>query len=184
MASVRAVRLSRFGATAAILLTTPSGSVWVGYFDEAMGGSGPQGHGLVRFTPDLNPDWLYPFDAGLPQVFDCYTLNVVLERAYLCPYTDFHLISVGDGDATDLGMAPCRMAHGLLMRGDEGVFLGGLAPEYDMVTPFRLTGEGVSSFGSQCRIVMPDGIEAQRLRYTFRGDTLHAFARSAWYVAT
>jgi hypothetical protein len=74
-----------------------------GYFDEAMGGSGPQGHGLARFTPDLSPDWLYPVGAGLPPVCDCYTLNVHAERAYICPYTDFHLISVADGEATDLG---------------------------------------------------------------------------------
>jgi hypothetical protein len=155
-----------------------------GYFDEAMGGSGPQGHGLARFTPDLSPDWLYPVGAGLPPVFDCYTLNVHAERAYICPYTDFHLISVADGEATDLGAAPYRSAHGLLMRGGEGAFLGGWGPEYDLVTPIRLTREGVEVFGSQCRIVLPDGIEAQRLRYTFRGDKLHAFVRGVWYVVT
>jgi hypothetical protein len=166
------------------LLTTPSGSVWVGYFDEAMGGSGPQGHGLARFTPDLSPDWLYPVDAGLPPVFDCYTLNVQAERAYICPYTEFHLISIADDKATDLGVAPYRSAHGLLMRGGEGAFLGGWGPEYDLVTPIRLTREGVEAFGSQCRIVMPDGIEAQRLRYTFRGARLHAFVRGIWHVAT
>jgi hypothetical protein len=31
------------------LLTTPSGRIWAGYFDEAMGGRGPEGHGLARF---------------------------------------------------------------------------------------------------------------------------------------
>ncbi|WP_344114243.1 hypothetical protein [Kribbella alba] len=166
------------------LMTTPAGSVWVGYFDEALGGSGPQGHGLARFTPDLSPDWLYPINAGLPPVFDCYTLNVHAERAYICPYTDFHLISIADGKAVDLGVAPHRSAHGLLMRGGEGAFLGGWGPEYDLVTPIRITREGVETFGSQCRIVMPDGTEAQGLRYTFRGDTLHAFHRGTWYVVT
>jgi hypothetical protein len=166
------------------LLTTPSGSVWVGYFDEAMGGSGPQGHGLARFTPDLSPDWLYPINTGLPEVFDCYTLNVDAKRAYICPYTDFHLISIADGNAVDLGVAPYRSAHGLLMRGGEGAFLDGWGPEYDLVTPIRLTREGVETFGFQCRIVMPDGTEAQRLRSTFRGDTLHAFLRGTWYVVT
>lgn len=166
------------------LLTTPLGSVWVGYFDEAMGGSGPQGHGLARFTPDLSPDWLYPINAGLPPVFDCYTMNVHAERTYICPYADFHLISIADGKATDLGAAPYGSAHGLLMRGGEGAFLGGWGPEYDLVTPIRLTRDGVERSGSQCRIVMPDGTEAQHLRYTFRGDTLHAFLGGTWFAAT
>ncbi len=67
------------------LLTTASGKVWAGYFDEAMGGSGPEGHGLARFNHDLTVDWLYPRDAGLPYICDCYTLNLDGETAHFLP---------------------------------------------------------------------------------------------------
>jgi hypothetical protein len=163
------------------LLTTLSGKVWVGYFDEAMGGHGPQAHGLVRYAQDLSPDWLYPVHTGLPTVFDCYTLNVAGEDAYCCPYTDFHLIAVVGDQATDHGIAPHRSAHGLLMRGAKGALIGGSGPEYDLVTPLRVDRDGVKAVGSRCRIVLPDGTEAQRLRYTCRGPDLHAFVSGTWY---
>jgi hypothetical protein len=166
------------------VLTTPTGQIWVGYFDEAMGGRGPQTHGLVRFTQQLAPDWLYPAEAGLPSVFDCYALNVDGETAYCCPYTDFHLISVLDDQAIDLGATPYGSAHCLLVRGTEGALIGGWGPDYDLVTALRIGSNGVDAIGSQCRIVLPDGMEAQRLRYACRGPDLHAFIRSTWYRTT
>ena len=42
------------------VLTTPSGKVWAGYFDEAMGGGGPQGHGVARFNADLTVAAAHP----------------------------------------------------------------------------------------------------------------------------
>jgi hypothetical protein len=33
------------------LLTTPSGAIWTGYFDEGIYGTMPGAHGLIRFTP-------------------------------------------------------------------------------------------------------------------------------------
>ena len=33
------------------LLTTPSGAIWAGYFDEGIFGTAPAAHGLIRFTP-------------------------------------------------------------------------------------------------------------------------------------
>ncbi|MGC4808074.1 hypothetical protein [Micromonospora sp. DT233] len=175
------VRAGHLGDAIEELLTTPSGDMWVGYFDEAMAGSGPQTHGLARFTGELVPDWLYPVNAGLPSIFDCYTLNVHGEDAYCCPYTDFHLISVAGDVPRDLGPAPYRSANCLLVDGAEGVLIGGWGPEYDLVTPLRLSRQGVESAGWQGRIVLPDGMEAQRLRYTCRGPDLHAFIRDTWY---
>jgi hypothetical protein len=67
------------------VLTTPSGKVWTGYFDEAMGGTDPEGHGLARFNSDLTVDWLYPQNSGLPSITDCYSLNGARETAYFSP---------------------------------------------------------------------------------------------------
>jgi hypothetical protein len=59
--------------------------------------------------------------------------------------------------------------------------LTGSGPEYDVVTPLRIGPDGIQRLGGQCRIVLPDGMEAQRLRYTCRGSNLHAFVRGTWY---
>ncbi|MEU4221271.1 hypothetical protein [Actinoplanes sp. NPDC026623] len=174
-------RRAHLGDAIEHLLTTPSGSVWAGYFDEAMGGSGPEGHGLARFGSDLTTEWLYPPDAGLPAIFDCYSLNVAGETAYFCPYTNFHIVSVAGEKVTDWGPSPQRSAHNLLRRGPDVALLTGPGVEYDVATMLRIGRDGQIQRGGRCRVVLPDGIEALGLRYTCRGDELHAFTRSAWY---
>ena len=110
------------------VLTTASGTVWVGYFDEAIGSHGPEGHGLARFTSGLQPEWLYPFGT-LPAIDDCYALNVAGEMAYCCPYTSFHLISVHGDRVCDHGPAPARGAPRLLTDGERAALIGGYGPE-------------------------------------------------------
>lgn len=166
------------------LVTTPSGRVWVSYFDEAMGGRGPEGHGLARFAADLSVDWLYPLDAGLPSIADCYTLNVARETAYFCPYTSFHILSAKPGadgtTVTDWGPSPARSAHHLLRQGQDLALLRGAGPEYDVATMVRI-GEGDPRLGGRCRVVLPDGLEIARVRFVGRGGDLHGFLRSAWF---
>ncbi len=164
------------------LLTTPAGRVWAGYFDEAMGGPGPEGHGLARFKEDLTVEWLYPWDAGLPHISDCCSLNVEGETAYFCPYTGFHILSAAGGRVTDWGPSPCKSANHLLRRGADIALLDGWGPEYDVATLLRINRDGVPRAGGRCRVVLPDGMEARGLRYTGRGDVLHAFLRSTWYT--
>lgn len=164
------------------LLTTPAGKVWASYFDEAMGGSGPEGHGLARFRADLTAEWLYPLNAGLPYISDCYSLNVDGETASFCPYTGFHILSAVDDQVIDWGASPYRSAHHLLRRGADLAVLTGWGPEYDVATLLQIGPDGVRQEGGRCRVVLPDGMEVQRLRYTCRGDVLHAFIRSIWYT--
>jgi hypothetical protein len=163
------------------LLSTPSGKIWAGYFDEAMGGSGPEKHGLVRFNSTLDAEWLYPLDAGLPYISDCYSLNVADETAYFCPYTKFNVLSATGEQVTDWGPSPYRSAHVLLRCGPDLAALAGWGAEYDVATPLRIDRDGIRREGGQCRVVLPDGMEAHGLRYFGRGDELHAFARSTWY---
>ncbi|WP_203996372.1 hypothetical protein [Virgisporangium aurantiacum] len=152
------------------LLTTPSGKVWASYFDEAMGGSGPEGHGLARFNSDLTVDWLYPWNAGLPYISDCYALNVAGETAYFCPYTDFHILSATRSQVTDWGPSPYRSAHHLLRRGPDLALMGRSGAEYDVATMLRISRDDQPQLSAQCRVVLPDGMETRGLRYTARGE--------------
>jgi hypothetical protein len=163
------------------LSTTPTGAIWVGYFDEAMGGDGPQAHGLARFTPDLKPAWLYPLSDDLLTIFDCYALNVTADTAWTCAYTAFHLVSVGHDQPTDHGQAPHRGAHALLTDGSVGALIGGHGPEYDLVTPFHLATQHLAPAGEPRRLVLPDGLEVRGGRTFCRGPELHTFIRGSWY---
>nr|BFE60568.1 hypothetical protein GCM10020063_050940 [Dactylosporangium thailandense] len=163
------------------LLATPSGKVWTSYFDEAMGGSGPEGHGLARFNSDLTIDWLYPLNSGLPYISDCYALNVDGETAHFCPYSSFHILSANGAEVTDWGPSPYRSAHHLLRHGPDLALIRGVGPEYDIATMLRISSNDQPQMGGQCRVVLPDGMETSRLRYLARGGELDAFIRSIWY---
>ncbi|GIE85806.1 hypothetical protein SAMN06264365_105419 [Actinoplanes regularis] len=62
----------------------------------------------------------------------------------------------------------------------ERAFLTGTGPEYDVVTLLRIDTDGVRRMGGQCSIVLPDGMEAQHLRYACRGGDRHTFIRGRW----
>lgn len=163
------------------VLTTPTGEIWVSYFDEAMGGSGPQGHGLARFTSDLHPVWLYPGPPYAPKIFDCYALNVAGETAWTCAYTHFHLVSAGCDQVIDHGPVPYRSAHLLVVDATTGALMSGPGPEYDLVTGFQIAPDGVVACGSPRRLVLPDGMELRGFRSACRGPDLHVIIRGAWY---
>ncbi|MFV2104567.1 hypothetical protein [Micromonospora sp. LOL_024] len=175
------LRQGHLGDAIENVLTTPSGAIWVGYFDEAMGGAGPQVHGLARFAPDLEPGWVYPQRADLPPIDDCYALNVAGERAWSCAYTAFHLVAVDNDQAIDYGMAPQRGAAALLTDGSTGAMVGGYGPEYDLVTPFHIVEDRTVTAGGQCRLVLPDGLEVRERRIYGRGTELHVFIGRSWY---
>ncbi|MFB9855208.1 hypothetical protein ACFFMR_32995 [Micromonospora andamanensis] len=175
------LRQGHLGDAIENVLTTPSGAIWVGYFDEAMGGAGPQGHGLARFTPDLEPGWVYPHRADLPPIDDCYALNVAGETAWSCAYTAFHLVAVDNDQAIDYGMAPQRGANALLTDGSTGAMIGGYGPEYDLVTPFHIVEDHAVTTGGQCRLVLPDGLEVRERRIYGNGTEMHVFIGRSWY---
>jgi len=164
------------------LLTTPGGAIWAGYFDEGIYGSMPAAYGLVRFTPDLTVDWACP-QRGLPPIHDCYALNVSGETASVSAYDAFHLITVTGDQARDHGPLPVRGAFRLLIAGERAALIGGYGPEYDLITPLRITPAGVIPHGPQRRLVRPDGLEVPRGRAFCRGPDLHFFPSdtTAWY---
>jgi hypothetical protein len=86
----RTVRQGSVGDGVKHALTTLSGRVWIGYVDEGVYGRDLVAHhGIARLTADLEPDWMYPFDAEIGQVHDCYSLNVDAETAWSCYYSGF-----------------------------------------------------------------------------------------------
>lgn len=169
------------GDALAHVLVTDAGAAWVGYFDEALGGDGPEGHGLARFTSSLDTDWVYPWHTALPPMHDIYAMNVSGETAWTCAYSDFHVVSITGGNVTDWGPAPARGPHALLVDGSRGALVGGYGAEYDVVTPVAITPDGVARAGHPGRVVMPDGLEVPRTRWQCRGPNAHLQHWSSTY---
>jgi hypothetical protein len=175
------VRQGDFGDAIAHVLTTPGGAVWVGYFDEALGGSGPQSHGLARFNEALEFEWLYPLGESLPPVLDSYAMNVVAETAWVQSYTEFHLLRIQGNHAVDLGPVPRQGADNVILGGDRGALIGGYGPEHDLVTPIRLTPDGIVVDADPRRLVLPNGLDVWNARTTCRGSSLHVVIGTAKY---
>jgi len=95
----RPLRALDLGDASQDVQTTPSGKIWVSYFDEGVygGGLGSQ-HGIVCFNSSGNLIFKY-FDFAeeneLPFIDDCYAMNVVSEdEVWLSYYSAFPLVSI------------------------------------------------------------------------------------------
>jgi hypothetical protein len=173
------------------VLTTGSGAIWVGYFDEGVFGNYGWGTplgaepvgapGLIRFAPDLQVDWRFPFD-GHPwdAISDCYALNVDGEIAWTCYYTDFPVVRV-DGDTLTGWHNPLGTAPKALVVGDRTVGLyGGYGEDRHRMVVAGL-GDGTLTATGEYRIVLPDGSPPPPARIVGRGPDLHLLAGEQWY---
>ena len=84
--------------------TTPNGeAIWVSYFDEGACGDGElEQNGLVCFdvggTPTLRFSTLPHGDFAVPDIADCYALNVASDsETWAYYYTDFPLVQIKNG---------------------------------------------------------------------------------------
>jgi len=164
----RQVAAGDLGTARHTILTTPTGRVWVAYFDEAISGPGPCV--LARFGPDLVEEWRYDL-YSMPEAIDCYALNVDGETATAL---DDHrgLTQVADDGWRRLGEVPVNGGGNLILDGDRVVVVGGYGPEYDLLTPLRIDGDGVHRAGPPQRLVFPDGMEFTPNPRTSRGRSL------------
>ena len=163
------------------VLTTPTGRIWVGYFDEGVFGDDPVAHhGIVRFSDGLEPDWTYPFDAGYGSVDDCYALNVDQETAWAYYYSDFPVVRIADG-AVIGWRTQTAGAKALLVESDTCALAGGYGPDHDRLVVGCLAGDRYEPIGD-LRLTLPDG---QPLppgsRILGRGADLHLFNGGVWY---
>lgn len=170
------------------VLTTPSGQIWVGYFDEGVfgnygwGAPGPApigSHGIVRFSSELSATWHYPYDAEGGAIADIYALNVVGETAWSCYYTDFPIVRI-ESDAITTWRGGPSGAKALIVDGSRCVLIGGYGPERDRVLIGSLTPEGFVPEASGV-LSLPGRAKAGRRRLVARGAELHAFVGPRWY---
>ncbi|GAA1023034.1 hypothetical protein Aple_096240 [Acrocarpospora pleiomorpha] len=169
--------------------TTPSGEIWVSYFDEgvfgnfgwgAPGGLDPIGHpGLIRFTPDFGIAWRYPYKSKFGVITDCYALNVTGEEAWACYYTDFPIVRVQAGTITGW-TNEVNGAHALVVADGRAALIGGYGEDRHRVVAGAIEGEAFSPH-RPARLVMPDGRPVPREAAVMgRGSELHVVAGQSW----
>ncbi|WP_432866724.1 hypothetical protein [Microbispora rosea] len=169
--------------------TTPSGEIWVSYFDEGVYGNFGWGEaegpapigspGLIRFRSDLDVAWRYPYDSTFGAISDCYALNVVGEEAWAYYYTDFPIVRIGT-DAVAGWSTEVHGAHALVVADDRAVLVGGYGEDRHRLVVGSLQGEAFSA-DRPARLVMPDGRPVPRTATVLgRGSELHVVVGQRW----
>ena len=178
-----------FGDGIEHVLTTPSGSAWVGYFDEGVygnygwGGPGPEplgSCGLARFGPSGEQDWRFP-PGETTSIDDCYALNVTGETAWACYYSDFPVVKVEDGEVTTWRNDLAHGAKSLIVDGRVVGMAGGYRPVRDRLVIGELGGSELRDAG-RYRLVLPDSRPLpDDVRMIGRGPVLHVLHGTDWY---
>lgn len=163
------------------VLTTRSGQVWVGYFDEGVyGGEALPAHGLVRFSGSLRPVWQHPFDSEWGVIDDCYALNVDGETVWACYYTDFPIVRV-QGDEVSGWRNDIGGATALAVAGSRVALFGGYEPGHDRLAVGDLV-DGRLQVTDRYRLALPDGSPLPvETRAVGRGSELHFLTDRDWY---
>lgn len=168
--------------------TTPSGEIWVSYFDEGVCGNRGWGEadspapigsrGLIRFRSDLDIAWRYPYDGEFGGIADCYALNVVGEDAWAYYYTDFPIVRIRAGAIAGWS-TEVRGAHGLVVA-DDGVVLVGCYGDRRRLVAGSIQGKYFSA-DRPARLVMPNGRSVSRTATVLgRGSELHVVVGQSW----
>lgn len=173
--------------------TTPSGDVWVGYFDEGIFGnygwgapSGPEpigAAGLVKFSGEFEITWRFQPEGPFNTMADCYALNVVGENAWVCYYTDFPIASISQ-DRVAYWQNSIAGARALVTAGESLALVGGYDGERDRVVIGQLGAEAFDAIATR-RLVRADGSDlSPAARLVGRGPTLYAFDEMRWFELT
>jgi hypothetical protein len=168
--------------------TTSSGQIWVAYFDEGVYGNNGWGEsgtphpigapGLIRFRPDVQPEWHFTGDHLAP-IDDCYALNVAGEDAWVCYYSGFPIARVRDGAVRSWSNS-VDGARALAVHGERVGLFGGY-DESDRLVVGTL-GEDALTVEREYRLTLPDGAPLVNVRGIGRGSTLHFIVGADWYT--
>ncbi|TXK35136.1 hypothetical protein [Nonomuraea sp. C10] len=169
--------------------TTPSGEIWVSYFDEGVCGSRGWGEadspapigsaGLIRFRSDLDIAWRFPYDREFGGIFDCYALNVAGEDAWAYYYTNFPIVRIRAA-AIAGWFTEVRGAQALVVADDRVVFVGGYGGNRCRLVAGSIRGEAFS-VDRPAWLVMPNGRPVPRTATVLgRGSELHVVVGQSW----
>jgi hypothetical protein len=175
------------------VFVSDSGHVWVGYFDEGVYGNNGWGDagsppplgapGLVRYSPDLEPDWHYPADArqSWGAISDCYALNIDGDTAWACYYTDFPVVRIEAGTVTGWRNSIARGVHALAIADETIAMCGGYGPNHDVLTIAGRDQDQLHKL-AEYRLVLADGSPLpDATRAIGRGADLHLINRGEWH---
>lgn len=180
------LRSGTFGDGVQQVLVDDAGEVWIGYFDEGIGGNFGWGEpgpvplgraGIVRWSTRFEKLWEYQA-VDRYRLDDCYVLNVDRCGAWACPYGDFPVIRIDSGTVIVRPTAGVSGPRGLLVAGSAVAFIG----SYESEGSLRIgTLDGLAGL-RKSRVALPNGRRAPVGHLTCRGSVADLFVGGDWYT--
>jgi hypothetical protein len=176
------LRQGNIGGGVDCVLTTHAGRIWVSYIDEAVYGDDPvTRHGIVRFTDELYPDWMYPDDGRFP-VDDYEALNVDGETVWSCYYNGYSIARFTDQHMTYWRNPQQFWATALMVGADLCALVGASHPSGPRRVLVGRLAEDQYEPTREWLLTLPDGKPLPLgTPHTGRGADLHVFLDAGWY---
>jgi hypothetical protein len=167
--------------------TTSDGSIWVGYFDEGVfgnyGWNDPIGSsGIVVFDATGEQTWRFEPRGDIPDISDCYALNVGNRETWTCYYTDFPLVRVADGAVTSWS-TPWAGLRALAVDKRRVLAVGGYSVRDRVLLAAIEEGPAAHRVEQLAEFALraPDGAPLPEAVAVGRAGTLHVFNGPHWY---
>jgi len=171
--------------------------IWVGYFDEGIFGNNGWGldgpppigqTGINCFNSSGAIVWpdcreLGQSEYPLPFIAGSHGLNVTSNAVWICPYTDFPIVRIGEDRSVRIWSNNKQGADILAVDSDTAVLLGGYDEERCHGILLDLLGETARRVGEFEIDVGVDDLRTLPLA-SARGETLNFVANDGWYQLT
>lgn len=162
------------------------GTIWTGYFDEGIFGNygwggtdGPTplgAAGLAAWSSDLTKTWEPDPTQGL--ISDCYALNVTDDAVWICPYTDFPIVRIADGQTKVWTTSNISGPRGILVSGERVALIGSYADPSQLLVGHMSGDQLVVDLRTQLR--SPDGDPMAATELHCSGSVAHFFRDNVW----
>jgi hypothetical protein len=163
---------------------------WVGYFDEGVFGNFGWGFGLGqpepvgacglrRFARNGETALKYPGEFG--EIADCYAMNVVADVAWICPYSDFPIISVSTkGERKEWTNTRIRGATALAIGVNKIALIGGYRGEHRRCALVSLERRAARVARSTTLHKLFPRTDLSRFQVLARGANIHLVDQTDW----
>lgn len=164
--------------------------IWISHFDEGVFGNfgwsqqGPIGlgaGGINCFDRSGELLWQHNREGTDEHIDDCYAMNVSSFGVWFYFYCEFKVAKVTEDFSVEYFETPIRGSDSFITDGHRFVF----SSQYnEPATTFHATNfhNGKLVHRHKLALSLPDGITADQIKMTARGDKLHAFTDKKWLV--
>ncbi|CAN5124056.1 hypothetical protein BH11CYA1_BH11CYA1_16340 [soil metagenome] len=166
------------------LKVSPSGEIWVSYFDEGICGNfgwtedAIGAPGINCFDKTGEKIWCFEALGDIETIDDCYAMSIVGDEVVACYYSDFPIIRISKDKQITAWHNQVAGANAIAVCGDKVLLYGGYEEPSRCILQ-TLGKDGIASDLTQIALSMPDKFSGETV--SCHDSDLHVVVDSRWY---